>query len=245
MKRMHGGIIILLLICLISGLGLTAVAPVTAQANTDGNLPPLTGTYAVKITTHPQCSYDSKIGVEDLGNGKIRAFGSFDGIPLSAVGHQTGQVENGSIYDLKIDIPKLFNGAAKAIFTYQDGDYHLTAEELGTYNFNGLSGNSSARITGRRISTSLPTSGIADKSAAFLGTSFTSPLLWGTALIILLLVICFWKRSRKGRRPINADPANESCDTRGKPFPRTNLLIAVGLFIAALAARLPWLWEIP
>lgn len=246
MKISHYWISKLLLICLLCLLEFITIFPVKAQANQQENISGLTGTYEVNIITHPNFNYSKMIGIEDLGDGKIKVFGNFDGIPLSAIGHQTGMnLKTGSVYGFKINMFKLFNGTASMTFQYQNHNYQLSAEGKGTYDYQGDSGHGSARITGQRVSSSLPAFGIA-AIPAFFGTLFkTHPLLGGLGLIIILLMIWLWIRYRKNHPAVKLNSDLKYQELTRQPLSHFDILAGLSLFILALAVRLPWLWEVP
>ena len=223
-----------------------AAIPVKAQAIQQENSPGLTGTYEVNIITRPHDSYSTTIGIKDLGDGEIKAFGSFDGMPLSAIGQQTGKIlKPGSIFVFKIKIFKLFNGTANMTFQYKDHNYHLSAYGNGTYDYQGTSGHGSARITGRRVSTSLPSFGLA-AIPAFFGTLFKAhPLLGGLGLMVILLITWIWIRYRKNHPAVKLNSSLKYLELTSQPLSRFDILAGLSLFTLALTVRIPWLWEVP
>ncbi|HEX3011779.1 MAG TPA: glycosyltransferase family 39 protein [Syntrophomonadaceae bacterium] len=259
MKKNRLGILRLILICL---LELIIITPVKAQTALKENSLSPTGTYDVNVISHPHYEYSTKIGIEDLGNGKIKVTGNFDGIPLSAIGYQTGKaVKTRSVYNFKISLPKLFNGSASMALQYQNNNYKLSAHGKGTYNYQGTPGHGSARITGHRVSSSLPVFGLAILPAFFNSIFNVHPLLGGLGLIGLLIIACLWLRHyiKQFNFKYVSNSLQASLFTirnvfqsrlkKGlkiqRPLPWFNIITGLVLFIAALAVRLPWLWLVP
>lgn len=186
----------LLLICL---LQLTLFEPVTA-ADRPHDIPSFTGTYVVDVITQPHNECSTKIGIEDLKNGKVKVTGNFDGMPVTVIGSQTETATAEPVYIFKINIPRLCNGKAIMRLKYQNHNYKMFANANGTYDYQGISGQGSAKITGQRISTSLPVFGMAAISS-FLVSKFKLAgnfVSWiGPTLIVILLLTYFLIRYQR------------------------------------------------
>lgn len=193
MKNNHSQLNKILLIHLVCLLILIITTPINAQANKENSFCPA-GTYKVNIITPQQYNYSTKIGIEDLGNGRIKVSGRIDGISLSATGDQTGKATaTSSVYGCKISVPKLFNGSMDMTIQCLNHNYKLSALVKGTYYYQGSSGNCSARITGRRISSSLPAYGA---KASFNTLLRSRLLLYGSGFMVILAMICLWINHR-------------------------------------------------
>ncbi|HEX3010886.1 MAG TPA: hypothetical protein VHQ70_02460, partial [Syntrophomonadaceae bacterium] len=136
---------------LVGMLQLVFITPDYTRANGQSN-PSFTGTYLVQIKTSSGDDYSAKIGIEDLGDDKIKLSGNFDGMPLTAIGKRSEEKSDTSGYIFKTNIPKLYNGTAVMDLRYEDNQYKLSGSGKGTYQYQGFSGQSSFKITGHRTS---------------------------------------------------------------------------------------------
>lgn len=117
----------------------------------------INGTYELHVVTDAGATYDTQIGIEDLGNGMIEISTEYSHIPIVLVGEIQGDLSapDGIISSFNAAIPKLFDGSATASIQKKNGSFELQGKGSGVYSFGDSSGQGSGTAKGRKISTEL------------------------------------------------------------------------------------------